>query len=54
MRPITVPGDALADSPDFVLAAAVAIAAALATVFPLLEMVPCMKLWLHGVAACLP
>ncbi|MCX7892779.1 MAG: hypothetical protein N2544_10505 [Burkholderiales bacterium] len=34
--------------------AAVALAAALTAALPLVDLLPCMKLWQHGVAACLP
>ncbi|MGA8056022.1 MAG: hypothetical protein WCA12_19560, partial [Burkholderiales bacterium] len=54
MHPIAVPIGRTAASPAAVLATgAVAIAAALAAALPLVDLLPCVTLWLHGVAACL-
>ena len=54
MRPAAAPIGMRIASPDVLLAAAVAIVAAVFVALPLVEMLPCMRVWLHGVAACLP
>jgi len=54
MHPIAVPIGRTAASPAAVLATgAGAIVAALAAALPLVDLFPCVTLWLHGVAACL-
>jgi hypothetical protein len=55
MRPFAAPpGMSAAPSTAALAIAAVALAGAAAASLPLLDLISCMKLWQHGVAACLP
>ena len=55
MRPFAAPpGMSAAPSTAALAIAAVALAGAAAASLPLLDLISCMNLWQHGVAACLP
>jgi hypothetical protein len=54
MRPTAASLGTMSALPPAALAvAALALAAAVAASLPLVDLLPCMKFWQHGVAACL-